>query len=500
MPKKNKRSRNRLEIIKPPKLIFTILMLGELATSVLLIVSLIKMQILPAYIIIAASVVLLTILTFCSYKLVFTKKSPRTITKVLATILSIVTISLSLFAMRYSGSFNNFFSRITTKTTESKWYSVVVPVVSEVDEASDLAGKSVGFLRTDSRATMASEELKKNAGDIMIDYYDDTNILLSTLDKNLSTASVMEAERFDALTEAVETTTDKYKVAFNYKITYDKEQAETTPVEVTKEPFIVYISGSDSRIGIDDATARSDVNILAVVNPAKGKILLATIPRDTYVQLHGTTGLKDKLTHAGLYGVNMSKATIEDFLGIKIDRTLKVSFQTVIKVVDQLDGIEIFSDTEMTLNADPKAGTTKKCYYPYGPQIVDGECALRFARERKKYYRGDKHRGENQQEVLSGIIKKLSESKEYLLELPEILDIAADSFETSFTKDEITEFIRFQLSEGTNWQIESVGVDGEGTMLPTYTYNEFWPKLYVMIADEKSVEVATAKINEYLEN
>ena len=198
--------------------------------------------------------------------------------------------------------------------------------------------------------------------------------------------------------------------------------------------------------------------------------------------------------------MNISKATIEDFLGIKIDRTVKVSFQTVIKVVDQLDGIEIFSDTEMTLSADPKAGTTKKCYYPYGPQTVDGECALRFARERKKYYRGDKHRGENQQEVLSGIIKKLTGSKEYLLKLPEILDIAADSFETSFTKDEITEFIRFQLSQGTKWQIESVGVDGEGTMLPTYTYNEFWPKLYVMIADEKSVEATTAKINEYLEN
>ena len=499
MPKNNKRSRSRLEFIKPPKLVFAFLMLGELITSVLLVVSLIKMRSLPAYIIIAAGAVLLAILTFCSYKLVFTKKSPKTITKVLATMLSIVTISLSLFAMRFSGSFNNFFSRITTKTTESKWYSVVVQVASEVDEASDLVGKSVGFLRTDSRATLASEELSKNTEGMVVDYYDDTNILLSTLDKNLSTASVMEAERFDALTEAVATTTDKYKVAFNYKITYDKEQVETTLVAVTKEPFVVYISGSDSRIGIDDATARSDVNIVVVVNPTKGKMLLATVPRDTYVQLHGTTGMKDKLTHAGLYGVEMSKATLEDFLKIKIDYTIKVSFQTVIKVVDELDGIEIFSDTEMTLKASPETGTYKNCYYAYGPNTVDGECALRFARERKMYYRGDKHRGENQQEVLKGIITKLTNSKEYLLKLPQILDIAADSFETSFTRDEIASFIRLQLADGIKWKVDTIGVDGEGKMLPTYTLGSNWP-LYVMIADEESVEATTAKINEYLEN
>ncbi len=268
--------------------------------------------------------------------------------------------------------------------------------------------------------------------------------------------------------------------------------------DITKDPFILYISGSDSHTGVDDPDARSDVNILAVVNPVKRKILLVSIPRDTYVQLHGTTGLKDKLTHAGLNNnTELSKATLEDFLGMKISHVLKVSFETVVNVVDQLDGIEIYSDTAMHLGAESKKNPGKFCDYIEGVQEVDGECALRFARERKTYLRGDKHRGENQQEVLTGIINKAFSSNNYLLRLPEILDIVGDSFTTSFTRDEITGFMRAELNAGKKWQIESIGLDGTGDMLPTYTYGEKMP-LWVMIPDEASLEQVISKITENL--
>ena len=267
---------------------------------------------------------------------------------------------------------------------------------------------------------------------------------------------------------------------------------------VFEEPFIVYISGTDSReSSVDDETARSDVNIVVVVNPDKGKILLASVPRDTYVQLHGTEGLKDKLTHAGLgmyYSSDMSKLTMQDFLDITIDYTIKVSFDTVVQVVDELGGVEIFSDTALLLKTtDGK----KTCNIIYGKQVVDGACALRFSRERKSYYRGDKHRGENQQEVLTGIINKLSSSKDYVMKIPTILEIAGDSFETSFTRDDITTIIRRQLDEPINWQVESVSVDGEGEYTATYTYPEM--SLYVMIPDEESLESVKSKIKEYLE-
>ena len=284
--------------------------------------------------------------------------------------------------------------------------------------------------------------------------------------------------------------------AFLDKISMTSESGvdvEYSELDITKDPFILYISGTDSRHGVK-ATARSDVNIVVVVNPKQGKILLVSIPRDTYVQLHGTTGIKDKLTHAGVYGINMSKTTIEDFLGIKIDYTAKVSFDTVVKVVDQIDGIEIDSDKEMKLKTENKE---KICEYKVGKQWVDGDCALRFARERKSYEAGDRHRGENQMQVITAIIARLSGSKNYVLNLPNILDIAADSFETSFTRDDIGSFIRMQLGQGINWKVESISVDGTGSMQGTYSMGANRP-LYVMLANPGSVEAAKTKINEYL--
>lgn len=287
----------------------------------------------------------------------------------------------------------------------------------------------------------------------------------------------------------------RYTNAFNNFLDRVAEPEEATEiVEITREPFAVYISGSDSRTGIE-TTARSDVNIVVVVNPEREKILLVSIPRDTYVQLHDTTGLKDKLTHAGVYGVEMSKATIEDFLRIQIDDTIKVSFDTVIRVVDQLDGIDIESDQAMSL----KAENGKLCEYVVGKQHVDGDCALRFARERKSYETGDRHRGENQQQVIASIIGKLSSSRDYVMKLPEILDIAADSFETSFSRNEISDFIRMQLVNGPKWSVESIAVDGTGTYEPTYSMGANRP-LYVMIPSEASVDNVVKKIQQYLES
>ena len=189
----------------------------------------------------------------------------------------------------------------------------------------------------------------------------------------------------------------------------------------------------------------------------------------------------------------MSKRTIEDFLGIDIDYTLKVSFETVIDVVDQLDGIDIESDREMTLKSEGGG----VCEYVKGKQHVNGVCALRFARERKSYETGDKHRGENQQQVIVSIIGRLSSSKDYILKIPTILDIAGDSFETTISRDNVSDFIRMQLLDGVNWKTESISVDGAGAYEPTYSMGSSLP-LYVMIPYEDSMTGVKEKITEYL--
>jgi len=412
--------------------------------------------------------------------------------KILGGVGVVVLIVIIAVVLRYTAAFNGFLDKITDWGKETKEYSVLVKDDSEINNLQGIEDKSVGFLKTDPKAVNAEQYLQEQVK-IEADFYDDMDTLTSVLNNQIVTAIVLESDRLEALKEDAQDVVAGMRVIYTFEIELTSEDAAAPDKEITKEPFVVYISGSDSRAGIK-ATARSDVNIIAVVNPQKGKILLVSIPRDTYVQLHGTTGLKDKLTHAGIYGVDMSKTTIEDLLGIKIDNTIKVSFDTVVKVVDQLDGIEINSDKAMHLKAE---GKEKYCDYVVGKQKVDGDCALRFARERKSYDRGDRHRGENQQEVITSIIGRLGSSKNYLLRVPTILDIAADSFETDLSRDEIMAFLRMQLGEQVDWQVESIGVDGAGVYEPTYSMGANLP-LYVMIPSEESMTNATNKINEYL--
>jgi len=398
---------------------------------------------------------------------------------------------LGAFGVRYLLSYNGFLDKITSRRPELKQYNVVVTNDSGLESIEALAGKSVGFLKTDPKAVDAEQKLEEVVA-VDADFYDDINVLTETLTNKITNAIVLETDRLEMLKEEISDFGDNNKIIYTFEIEIKEEKSEIPDKKITQEPFVLYISGSDSRNGLK-TTARSDVNIVAVVNPGQGKILLVSIPRDMYVQLHGITGLKDKLTHAGVYGINMSKTTVEDFLGISIDYTLKVSFDTVIKVVDQLDGIDIVSDKAMTLGYEGGG----KCTYTEGKQHVNGVCALRFARERKSYQTGDRHRGENQQQVITSIIGRLSGSKDYLLKIPTILDIAADSFETTISRDNVSSFIRMQLTNPVNWQVESIAVDGTGTYEPTYSMGANRP-LYVMIPDVNTVTNAKNKINQYL--
>ena len=288
----------------------------------------------------------------------------KTAGKVIGVILGVALLAVLIYGLRVWLAYNGFLDKITDKGPETKSYSVVVLPESNTNELKELERKSIGYLKTDPKAGNAEQYLQSIVKH-EASFYDDLGTLVGALDGQISMAIVIESNWLETADETIEEgeaatatsikdTLERGRVIHTFDIELESEDVEPIEKDVTKEPFVVYISGSDSRAGVK-AVARSDVNIVAVVNPAEAKILLVSIPRDTYVQLHGTTGLKDKLTHAGVYGIDMSRQTIEDFLGIKIDGTLKVSFDTVVKVVDQLDGIEIDSDTAMKLKAEPKS-------------------------------------------------------------------------------------------------------------------------------------------------
>ena len=411
--------------------------------------------------------------------------------RVFFSICSLILLIIYGFICRYSNSTINFVKKATNLKMENVNYSVLTLKDSTYKDILDLTDKKIGFLSNDNNFSDSVNTLKKKIT-FSKEEYEDIGTLLGELYNNELNAISINDAYISLLEESNNEFVKNYKVIYTYKVNVKVKDNKVNKVDFTKDPFIIYISGTDSRGSVSDVS-RSDVNIIAVVNPTTHKILLVSTPRDYYVQLHGTTGIKDKLTHAGVYGIDMSKNTMEDLLDINIDNVVKVSFRTVVNLVDTIDGIDINSDTEFTATSEL---TRNKCYYVEGNNHLNGDCALRYARERKTYTTGDRHRGENQQQVITAIVEKMTNPK-YLIRYNQILKSIDGTIETDINYEQITELAKYELTNLSKWSVESISLDGEGAMLPTYSMGYDLP-LYVMIPNEETVNNAKNKINEYL--
>ena len=430
-------------------------------------------------------VVVLGLVGFNVYKL-FISKRVRSVVKWLCLALALLSSVLCIVGYHYSQSVISFVENITGKRVETETYSVYVLKDSGYKELDYLKRQSFGYLSTNPHHAETEGQLQKVVSHKVEDF-DSIGEMVSALYSSNVSALVMNNSYLEMLADTNVDFEEKTRVVYSFEV---RSEVADVPneVDIKTEPFVMLISGSDSRNGLQEV-ARSDVNMLAVVNPKEHKILLVSIPRDYYVQLHGTTGTKDKLTHAGVYGIEMSRTTIEDLFDVDISYTTKVSFGTVVSVVDALGGIEINSDQEFT------AFTDKKCHIKQGVQALDSSCALAYARERYAYESGDRHRVQNQQDVIEAILEKIGDPH-YLAKYPKILKAAEGSFETSMSYDMITDFAKTQLASLHSWEIEKISVDGTGAMLPTYSMGA--QKLYVMIPDQSTVDAAKTKIQEYL--
>lgn len=399
-------------------------------------------------------------------------------------LLSIIFSAGYIFLSFYIYKTIDFAKDITDINFETIEYKVLVLNTSNLSNKEDLKNKTIGFLSKDNNLDKALDELKKNIK-FKNKKYDEIGTLIGNLYEENVDAIVLNKAEMSFLKESNIDFINEYKEIYSYSIriiTFEKKEEKE---KLTDSPFIVYISGSDSRGSVYDV-ARSDVNIVAVVNPNTKKLLLISIPRDYYVQLHDTYGYKDKLTHAGIYGIDMSITTIEDLLGIDINYYMKTSFDTVVKAVDTIDGVDVNSDKTFTVDG---------CTYNEGVNHLDGKCALRFSRERKIYDSGDRHRGENQQAVITAIVKKLMNPK-YLIRYTKILDNINGTFVTDISYDSITNLVKQEMDELDKWEVESISLDGEGDSMPTYSMGS--QLLYVMIPNEDTVNYAKERINEYL--
>ena len=363
--------------------------------------------------------------------------------------------------------------------TES--YSVLVLSSSKFKSVSDLKNKTIGYLSKDNNEGLSKvvDKIKKK-----INYKEkieeDVDSLITSLINEKVDAIVIDDARLDILKEENNEEYNLLKKIDSLSVDVKSEKIGKE-VDVTNSSFNIYVSGIDT-YGSINKVSRSDVNILITVNPITKEILLTNIPRDYYVKLH-KNGKYDKLTHAGIYGIDESINTLEDLFDTKINYYVKVNFTSLVDIVDSLDGITVNS---------PYSFVSQDGYsYKKGENILDGKKALSFARERKSFKEGDRTRGENQQRVLTALINKAMSPK-IITNYTNLLTSLKGKFVTNISDEDITKLIKMQLKNNSSWTIKSISVNGTDAMDYVYSYNK--TKLYVMKPDYETVNNAKEQI------
>lgn len=247
----------------------------------------------------------------------------------------------------------------------------------------------------------------------------------------------------------------------------------------TDEVYTIYVSGIDTR-GEMTASSRSDVNIILTVNTRTKQILMVSTPRDYFVPLSISNGVPDKLTHAGIYGVNVSMDTLNMLYDININYYFRLNFAGFEQIIDALGGITVNSDYEFD------SQNTKGYHFNKGENHLNGEQALVFTRERYAFKEGDRQRGRDQMAVIQGVVDKATQPA-FLKNYLSVMDSLDGCFETNVPYDIIASLVRRQLDEGGSWQVLSYSADGTGDTQKPYSMSQ---KAYVMIPDQTTVDKA----------
>lgn len=474
-----------------------------IALSILLVVAsfyllyqLIKINVLPTKLLFLITIVFVLLdaifaLLLCYYTRAF-------VSKIICVVITLVLIFGSCMGGYYISKTGSLLTNITNVTKHAKnTVSVVVKQSSDIKNKSQLNGLSVGTLRTigTQGSSKALKELSKDGIVMNQSEYDSLSAMLeafyngevdSIIINESSRSQILDMESyadFDNNTRVV------YQTSYKVENT-DKANAVSN---ITTTPFNVLISGSDTRGGYDE-NGRSDVIMVATVNPKTNTVLLTSIPRDFYVETACDAadgcqqGALDKITHTGIHGTNTTKRTVEKLLGIEINYTFKVGFDTVTDIVDAIGGVDV--------NVEPGYECSNFLHAPglsvhAGVNHLNGEQALGYARERYAYSEGDRQRTKNQQQVLMGIVNKVT-SPAIVTNYASIMDSMANTFSTTMSNDEITSLIKYQLNKNPKWKIEQSMVDGTGD---TQMCAELGNAAYVMVPDESTVTKASNKIN-----
>jgi len=496
---KKKKKKNKRPISK----FMTIFMIISLA---LLIFQIIKLNLLPAKLIVLVSLVMIILCLIII--LIFHFKAKKFLPRILAGFVALCMCMGLVYGNYFIYKTDDTFDVVTSLAdSKATMTSIVVLKSSSIKKEKDLKGKTIGTIL----------DMDKVATKRMLKDLDSDNIKYKT--KDYSTLDDMMEAFYAGEVDAI-CLNEKYRdilheseAYFNFQtdsrvvhqnVHYTKVEKNDNPSDpvndISKDAFTVLVSGNDSYGTLQDSNTRSDANLLLTVNPKTGTILMTSIPRDYYVELvcpeddpelACPEGSSDKLTHSGLMGVKSTEETIEKALGIKINYNVRINFSSVVNLVDALDGIDL----------DIKKGEEVDIFYvnsqpglSVGKHHVDGETALAFARERHAYLDGDNQRVRNQQKVFKAIFKRIVSPK-MITNYGKFMDALAVAFDTNLSGDEISNFVKYELNNMPDWKIESYAIVAE----PDYQFC-YQSQSYASVVQQNDImnEVARKKIEAVL--
>lgn len=410
------------------------------------------------------------------------RSAARKISIIISSILTIIMIIGSVFVFKGYDTL----SKITGHDYMIEKISVIVLSSSSAKKINDVKDEifAVRDIIDMDNTNYAIEKINENLNmTINTKKYIDFNTQINDFYKGTTKVLILNETYRELIKERFSNFDEKTKIIYTVERKIPLENGGVSGNASVKKTFNVYISGIDT-YGSIDAEGRSDVNIIATVNPETKEILLTSIPRDYYVPLYGDENKYDKLTHAGMYGIDCSISTIEALLQTNIDYYVKVNFSSLINIVDAIGGIEVDS---------PYAFDVLSYHYIKGVQHMDGGKALMFARDRYDMPGGDRDRGKNQEAVIAAIINKVT-SPAVIINYSNILTAIAGSFQTNMTANEISSLIQTQLTDMAAWKITSISLNGSDAHETTYTFGS--EVLYVMKPYEDSLNDAIDKISE----
>lgn len=399
-------------------------------------------------------------------------------------VIAVLTIGAGLFGVYTLERGMSLISNISGNTGKKITMSVIVKSESSLQNIDDVKGSRAGsVIRIDqkyiesvvSKAGMAGvDESESYPGLVDALYDNDQEIIIF----NEAYRGIIKDSRgqFDKETRVI-------KSYDFYEENNDADPASISP----DKAFNIYISGIDT-YGDISTVSRSDVNILATVNPVKHSMLLTTIPRDSYVTIPGGgAGQKDKLTHAGLYGVDASIGAVENVLDTDVNGYMRINFTSLIMLVDEIGGITIQNPRSFTSIGGEN--------FPAGQIELDGESALSYSRERYNLSGGDNERGKNQTRVISAILDKIT-SPGGLTNYQAVLSSIGESLQTNVSDQSIRQLINYQVDNPVSWKTESIALTGKGSTGAYPSYAMPNARLYMYVLDEASVQEAQTRIRE----